>query len=49
MGIREPLDDWTVDRMGLCPVCIVKKLGAEELAKKGIPAETPPAEPEETE
>jgi len=41
MGVREPLDDWSVERTSLCPACIVKKLGAEELAKKGIKVDPP--------
>jgi hypothetical protein len=41
MGVRKPLDDWTVDRTGLCPECVIKKLGLEELAKKGIEVDPP--------
>ena len=43
MGLREPLDDWTVERTGICPDCAREALGAT-LAKKVHPSAQPTAD-----
>jgi hypothetical protein len=40
MGLHEPLDDWAVDRGGVCANCAVSLF----YAKKGIPEPKPDSE-----
>jgi hypothetical protein len=38
MGLREPLNDWTTDRTGLCMTCAEKSVGTVNFP----PPENPP-------
>jgi hypothetical protein len=46
MGLREPLDDWSVDRTGMCPVCAKKEFDANALVTRGLQVEIPALEVE---
>lgn len=34
MGVRQPLSDWSVELMGMCPSCTPMAPGVEEMAEK---------------